>query len=632
MADYGVNIAIKFSEAKLNKLTKKLNEASESANKINEAFKKVQQKGGASLDRTNGTLDKKLTRLKNINKELQRENKLLTENASLQRQATRSGRGGAGRPGGGLGGGGRLSQAVLGGGFPLLFGGSPFQAAAGAVGGAFGGFAGGIGLQVVAGQIENLVGRTAEVGQAFNELTFDLDTVAEATGIAGTETQGFLEKIEKYGSKAKAAELATKLLASRVGQDGVNALTKFGENAATLGNNLSTIFTQVLANIAKVAGPILDFLAKAAGNQAAKQAFDKATGLTGVELAAQKFRAGSMRGQDIKNFAKNLRAAGFEGALPTSGIQARRISEEIAIRAGRAQMAVPELEIAGIAQTIQTPQQIRAQEAGAREAGRAEKERMRALQDRINIAARQRQIELEKEESFNRQLDSIGNQNELLRARLAGNEEEVKKQQMINQLVKQYGDDKQQIVELTVNERFALEEQVRVAEQMNALYSQIGSTIQNGVVSAISAAVEGTRSLGEIASNVLRNIASQLLRLGVSQLFGAFNFGGGGGGSAGPNVDLIGQYMGGRALGGAVGAGRSYLVGERGPELFVPGAQGNIVPNNAMGSANVTVNVDASGSSVEGNADQASQLGKAIGIAVQQELIKQKRPGGLLAS
>ena len=73
------------------------------------------------------------------------------------------------------------------------------------------------------------------------------------------------------------------------------------------------------------------------------------------------------------------------------------------------------------------------------------------------------------------------------------------------------------------------------------------------------------------------------------------------------------------------------MVGERGPELFIPGAQGNIIPNNAMGGANVTVNVDASGSSVEGSADQASQLGKAIGIAVQQELVKQKRPGGLLA-
>ena len=88
----------------------------------------------------------------------------------------------------------------------------------------------------------------------------------------------------------------------------------------------------------------------------------------------------------------------------------------------------------------------------------------------------------------------------------------------------------------------------------------------------------------------------------------------------------------GKALGGAVGAGRPYMVGERGPELFVPGAQGNIVPNNAMGSSNIVVNVDASGSSVEGDSDQAAQLGKMLGAAVQAELVKQKRPGGLLAS
>jgi len=87
-----------------------------------------------------------------------------------------------------------------------------------------------------------------------------------------------------------------------------------------------------------------------------------------------------------------------------------------------------------------------------------------------------------------------------------------------------------------------------------------------------------------------------------------------------------------KALGGAVGAGRPYMVGERGPELFVPGAQGNIVPNNAMGGSNIVVNVDASGSSVEGDSNQAAQLGKMLGAAVQAELVKQKRPGGLLAS
>ena len=85
------------------------------------------------------------------------------------------------------------------------------------------------------------------------------------------------------------------------------------------------------------------------------------------------------------------------------------------------------------------------------------------------------------------------------------------------------------------------------------------------------------------------------------------------------------------ANGGAVGAGRPYMVGERGPELFVPGAQGNIVPNHAMGSSNIVVNVDASGSEVQGDQPNAKALGAAIGVAVQAELVKQKRPGGLLA-
>jgi hypothetical protein len=49
------------------------------------------------------------------------------------------------------------------------------------------------------------------------------------------------------------------------------------------------------------------------------------------------------------------------------------------------------------------------------------------------------------------------------------------------------------------------------------------------------------------------------------------------------------------------------------------------------GDVNVVVNVDAKGSSVEGDQSQAKALGNAISAAVQSELVKQKRPGGLLA-
>jgi phage-related minor tail protein len=74
------------------------------------------------------------------------------------------------------------------------------------------------------------------------------------------------------------------------------------------------------------------------------------------------------------------------------------------------------------------------------------------------------------------------------------------------------------------------------------------------------------------------------------------------------------------------------MVGERGPELFMPGRSGGIAPANSFGGGvNVVVNVDATGSSVQGDQSQAKQLGGVISAAVQSELIKQKRPGGLLA-
>jgi hypothetical protein len=69
------------------------------------------------------------------------------------------------------------------------------------------------------------------------------------------------------------------------------------------------------------------------------------------------------------------------------------------------------------------------------------------------------------------------------------------------------------------------------------------------------------------------------------------------------------------------------------PEAYVPLPDGRTIPVTMKGGGvgNVVVNVDANGSNVEGNGQQANALGKVIGIAVQQELIKQKRPGGLLS-
>ena len=87
-----------------------------------------------------------------------------------------------------------------------------------------------------------------------------------------------------------------------------------------------------------------------------------------------------------------------------------------------------------------------------------------------------------------------------------------------------------------------------------------------------------------------------------------------------------------KAAGGPVTGGRPYLVGARGPEIFSPRSSGNITPNHALGGTSIVVNVDASGSSVQGSEQEGNNLGQLIASAVKGVLISEKRPGGLLAT
>ena len=75
------------------------------------------------------------------------------------------------------------------------------------------------------------------------------------------------------------------------------------------------------------------------------------------------------------------------------------------------------------------------------------------------------------------------------------------------------------------------------------------------------------------------------------------------------------------------------LMGEAGPEAIMPlkrGRGGKLGVESSGGIGNIVVNVDASGSSVQGDSAQSQEFGRALAAAIQSEMLKQKRPGGLL--
>ena len=205
---------------------------------------------------------------------------------------------------------------------------------------------------------------------------------------------------------------------------------------------------------------------------------------------------------------------------------------------------------------------------------------------------------------------------------------------------------KQFIADLTKGNNQLTEDQLaRINEafdQINAkstesaqLMKSIGQTLQTGIADAFMSIIDGAKSLRDVLSDVLRQTARLLLNFGIkaglqaipglSALFAS----GGVMTSRGP-IPLK-QY----ARGGVANSPQLAMFGEGStPEAYVPLPDGRSIPVKMKGGGdggNVVVNVDAKGTSVQGDQPNSAALGRAIGAAVQAELIKQKRPGGLLA-
>lgn len=147
----------------------------------------------------------------------------------------------------------------------------------------------------------------------------------------------------------------------------------------------------------------------------------------------------------------------------------------------------------------------------------------------------------------------------------------------------------------------------------------------------------GKASFADLTRSVLQDLTRIFVRAAIfSSLKGIFQGSG-----------ILGFAMGGimtpdgpmplkrYAAGGIANSPQLAMFGEgRQPEAYVPLPDGRSIPVTMQGGSqgvNVVVNVDAAGSSVQGDGPNAKALGVAISSAVKAEILKQQRPGGYLA-
>ena len=448
---------------------------------------------------------------------------------------------------------GATSSALIGGGFPLLFGQGGLGAALGGIGGGIGGALGGgfgFGLSIAGTAIAQQIQQTLDFRKSIRELNKEMEQMGISSNISGSQVRQLGKSLGITKEEAVKALQEFK----RFGNDAVLIAKKFGGDSAKF-----------------------DALTQANTVQSA--------------LAAIRKINKDLTLDDELRFINSVRRKGVEAAI-----------NEI------------------ITETLEKQKQLDTKDFGQGVGGRKRPAVLKREREQLNEINTENAELIEKLTVIRDKYGEIAIANELSSYSI------VKGLEDVNREIRKLNDAQFQIVELSKTLGSAFSESFK------------------GIIKGTMSVQEAFRSMFMRIADHFLDMAAQMAAAQISKGFmGMFGslfspFGatmGGAGyfdpvtglGTAGPNFGL--------AKGGTARSGRSYLVGENGPEIFTPKNTGTVIPNHELGgmgsSTNIVVNVDASGSTVEGDEEQGRELGRLISVAVQSEIIEQKRPGGLLA-
>lgn len=374
------------------------------------------------------------------------------------------------------------------------------------------------------------------------------DELRKMYGLTGEE---FSKALQKGQIGAESVEAALIRLTEKGGKYANGAIAQ----SDTLFGKLSTLqdaIGRLGQNIGQALSPIFKFL------------------ITQITNIANSINNLFARIEARRAAIKELRESGLKGANLRKAIRDIDVSETVAAQAAAAAAPTPEIPAllrgnaaAGGADSAQATTDAERLAEAARQQAVASEERVQSLQNQTLLASA---LSNEERQQFERQIQI----NEILRNKRGLTDDQVKAELQATIALHDQIDATDQLKK-AAQERKTEEERVQErleaqAQQLKQLYESIGASIQAGIVDTITSAIDGSKSLKESLSGLLKQVGGILLNFGI--------------GSLGAAAGIPG--FGPRANGGSVNAGSPYMVGERGPELFVPGQDGGVMRNEDM--------------------------------------------------
>mgnify|MGYP003122984898 CR=1 FL=1 len=569
-----------------------------------------------------------------------------------------------------------VSNALIGGAFPLLFG----QGLGASLGGAAGGFAGGrmkgkgggqMGFAlsllgtVVGAQFDRLAQSARELGEALRNPIKNVELLTQKIGAANTPFGDTVSTLKDLGLEGVAAEAVLERF-NKTFNTNRKTITELGEESIKFTNELQKLGTGITL---LVAGPLTKFLQivnDTLGNTT-EIGVRRDAGLEARNLAMEKFGLGTGAIGNIRAKRSNdLISAIINKVFPIPEIDgetfeeyARRIEKDILAR---------RMNVAGLDGQVEKDLQRLIKERRdfelltLRNQLEIEKQSLTMRSEDLNVL--KRRIDLAKIEEKLKVKGLVNTKimtEEQLRAHeFAIDKLEIEKQisqELLNQAIIMADPMKAALVDLNKEMAKFNDARFQAVEFAKAFGGAFEESFK-GIIKGTMTVQDAFRNMfNRIADHFLdmaaQMIANQLQRSLLGFISNAFL-----GGIGGGETNVLAGYTitggatdtslttgalaeldyekygptykaGSFANGGYAQRNKSYIVGERGPEMFTPGAAGGQV--SPMGSTNIVVNVDASGSSVEGDEQGGRELGRLISVAIQSELVQQKRPGGLLA-